>query len=364
MKITYCIPCKNNLRYLKGAIKSIEENSSVEYEIVLYIDASTDGTMEWVTSQPRAPHYLWNDTGEPLGIANGYNQCIKEARSDVVCMFHADMYMGKGFDVNLLKHLKPRTIVCATRIEPPLHPKGKEKIVEHFGMYPEDFKKDAFNTYVQNLVVKNKDVTTRGIFAPWIAYRSELLEIGMHDASLHSYYEDSDIFQRLILNGSTMIQAWDSLVYHFTCRGGQFAEGVEKPTTDKKFIDMRNKSAQLYMKKWGSWIKNDEYQHPIISPKFDIAFVVKDLVSPDLVGLLEMYGKVSKDGMAENDIVITFSEKDFMSNPRDNAYFINNINAIIADSVTPYNIMSYGPFHLISRKVTDISRDLIYVKNL
>jgi glycosyltransferase involved in cell wall biosynthesis len=360
MKITYCIPCKNNLRYLKGAIKSIEENSSVDYEIILYIDASTDGTMEWLTAWTKAPEYLWNDTGEPLGIAHGYNQCIKEARSDVVCMFHADMVMGKGFDVNLLKHLKQKTVVCATRIEPPLHQKGKEKIVEHFGMYPEDFKKDAFNAYVQNLVVKNKDVTTRGIFAPWLAYKSDLMEIGLHDESLHSYYEDSDIFQRLILNGCSMVQAWDALVYHFTCRGGQFADGVEKPTTDQQFIDMRNRSAQLYMKKWGTWIKNDEYQHPILTPKYDIGFVVKEPGNRRFILHLKNFGEVYlKDEVPNHDVVITFSEKDFMSNPDENSNFINNINAIIADSVTPNSVMECGIFKLVAKDLKDVSKDLI-----
>ncbi len=35
---------------------------------------------------------------------------------------------------NLVKHIKPGTVVCGTRIEPPLHPEGKEKIIRDFGM--------------------------------------------------------------------------------------------------------------------------------------------------------------------------------------------------------------------------------------
>ena len=44
-------------------------------------------------------------------------------------MFHADMFMGKGFDKNLIKHLKPNLVISGTRIEPPLHPVAKEKII-------------------------------------------------------------------------------------------------------------------------------------------------------------------------------------------------------------------------------------------
>jgi hypothetical protein len=36
-----------------------------------------------------------------------------------------------------------------------------------------------------------------------------------------------------------------------------------------------NVAARNYLRKWGSWIKNDEYQYPTISPKYNIAYVVK-----------------------------------------------------------------------------------------
>jgi hypothetical protein len=39
---------------------------------------------------------------------------------------------------------------------------------------------------------------------------------------------------------------------------------------------MKSRSARHYIRKWGSWIKNDEYQYPIIAPKYNIAFVVKN----------------------------------------------------------------------------------------
>ena len=42
-KITYCIPSKDNLRYLKSSIKSIKENSNSEYEIVVFVDTDNDG---------------------------------------------------------------------------------------------------------------------------------------------------------------------------------------------------------------------------------------------------------------------------------------------------------------------------------
>jgi glycosyltransferase involved in cell wall biosynthesis len=273
--ITYCIPTKNNLRYLKNSVESIRKNSSIEsYDIVVYIDSDSDGTENWLIENKIK--YLKNTETKPKGIAYGYNRCIEAATTEVVCMFHADMYMAAGFDTEILKHLQPGTVVAATRIEPPLHPPGKEKIVRDFGMYPEDFKEDEFNSFVEEVKQSSVNKTTRGIFAPWAVYKSDIERIGLHEEYFHSYHEDSDIFNRFILAGYNILQTWEALVYHLTCRGGQFQDGVEKITQDVEFHKMKSRSARHYIRKWGSWIKNDEYQYPIIAPKYNIAFVVKN----------------------------------------------------------------------------------------
>lgn len=273
MKITFCIPSKNNLRYLKNSIKSIKENSSYEHDIIVYVDADNDGTESWLIENNIS--YLKNTSNTPQGIAVGYNECIKAATTDIVCMFHADMYMAKGFDTGILKYLKPKSVVSGTRIEPPLHPEGKEKIVKHFGLYPEDFNKDGFDSFVEELRQTNQNKTTKGIFAPWAIYKEDITAIKMHDEYFHSYHEDSDIFNRFILAEYNITQSWEAYVYHLTCRGGQFQDGVEQVTKDSFFHKMKNNAARNYLRKWGTWIKNDEYQHPIIPHKYNIAFVVK-----------------------------------------------------------------------------------------
>lgn len=273
-RITFCIPSKNNLRYLKSSIQSIKENSLHQNEIIVYVDVDNDGTKEWLDANNIK--YLVNETDIPKGIAYGYNRCIEAATTPIVCMFHADMYMGQRFDDEILKHLKPLSVVSGTRIEPPLHPQGLEKIVEDFGMYPEDFKKQEFDKFVYEMRYVYQDKTTKGIFAPWAIYKEDITSIGMHDERLHSYHEDSDIFNRFILNGYEIIQTWAALVYHLTCRGGQFQDGIEKVTTDKSFHEMKNSSFKNYIRKWGTFIKNDEYQYPIIPHKYDIGIHISN----------------------------------------------------------------------------------------
>lgn len=271
-KITFCIPSKNNLRYLKNSITSIKKNSQVDHDIIVFLDADNDGTESWLIENQIV--YIKNVTEHPKGIAFGYNRCIEAANTDIVCMFHADMYMAKGFDTAILKYLTPGKVVSGTRIEPPLHPEGKEKIVKHFGMYPEDFKEEEFNQYCEASVNENKDKITRGIFAPWAVYKKDITSIGMHDEDFHSYHEDSDMFNRFILNGYEILQTWEGFVYHLTCRGGQFQDGIEQVTQDPAFHKMKNSALKNYIRKWSDWVKNDEYQYPILTPKYDIGLVV------------------------------------------------------------------------------------------
>lgn len=390
-KISYCLPTKNNLRYLKGSIQSIVENSQLPYEIVVYIDSDNDGTEAWLKQNAPEVKYTKNTSSEYKGIAYGYNRCIEQSTGDVICVFHADMYMGKGFDINLVKHLKLKNVVSATRIEPPLHPAGKEKIVMAFGMYPEDFDKKSFDAYVDETKLNKGNVTTRGIFAPWMTYKNNLTEIGMHDEVLHSYYEDSDIFQRMMLNGCDVIQSWDALVYHFTCRGGQFQDGVEKQTTDPKFHEMRGKSGRHYIRKWQSWIQNDEYQHPIVPKKYNIGFVVTGVENPDFIHFLEPWCSnifVDNWDMAEkyieseqptttfdlrrrirkhseiqsvnNDVLVCFNYKDFMNNPRWHPQVITKMSEMLSDSEMESNAeFEYTIFKVKTNNIKDISQTLV-----
>jgi GT2 family glycosyltransferase len=324
-RITYCIPTKNNLRYLKNSINSIRENSSNEYDIVVFVDSDNDGTIDWL--KENGIRYTTNETDEPKGIAYGYNRCIEMAETPIVCMFHADMYMGKGFDTGILKYLKPLSVVSGTRIEPPLHPEGLEKIVKDFGMYPEDFKKDEFDTFVEQTIVKKKNVTTKGIFAPWAVYKEDIASIGMHDEYFHSYHEDSDIFNRFILNGYGIIQSWEAYVYHLTCRGGQFQDGVDKVTTDPAFHKMKNNAFRNYVRKWGCFVRNDEYQYPIIPHKYNVKFVVQN-ASKDALEFLEPWSTNIDVDMNPNDVIDYINKEQ----PNTQINLTNKINKLDSDN--------------------------------
>ena len=69
-------------------------------------------------------------------------------------IYHADMYACPNMDEEVLKHLERGKVVSATRIEPPLHPDGTEKIIEDFGIEPEEFDENGLlDLLMENMVI-------------------------------------------------------------------------------------------------------------------------------------------------------------------------------------------------------------------
>ncbi len=278
--ISFIIPSYNNLKHLKNVYTSIQKHAP-KAEIILLDDGSTDGTWDWIKKQDCLKYKSETRVGHTIL----YDKGIELATNEIVGILHADMIIGPGYVENLIKHLKPGTVVCATRIEPPLHPEGKEKIIMDFGQDFNTLNVLGFELYCNELQNEFKDKTTKGMFAPWILYKNDFQAIGGHDPLFAPFpYEDSDIFQRWILAGYELIQSRDAFVYHLTCRGHRWNEQVGRDDDYYKVVSHR--AARNYLRKWGSWIKNDEFQYPIVPSKYDIGFVVKNCNS-QLLDILE-----------------------------------------------------------------------------
>ena len=107
-KITFCIPSKNNRRYLEACIPSIRKNAHrKDHDIIVFVDADNDGTVEWLKSVEVKYNlkYIVNETGGLFGIGKAYDKCIQESTTDIFMIFHADMMLGKDADLEAFKYL-------------------------------------------------------------------------------------------------------------------------------------------------------------------------------------------------------------------------------------------------------------------
>ncbi len=272
-KITFVIPSRNNLEFLQLAYKSIK-NLEGEHEILVLNDASVDGTQKWLDSFDDDDLIVYTNPGpDRIGIVGMFDKGIEMATTDIICAFHADMVAGKNLDKNILKHLERGRVVCATRVEPPLHPQGPEKHIQDFGNTPNEFDLNSwYNTDLE------QNTFTRGVFAPWCMYKEDFLSIGGHDELFAPQSrEDSDLFNRFVLNGYQLIQSWDAIVYHFTSRGSRFNKysGGDIGKDSPEWKETNSKNEKNFYRKWGTHVQHDRYMHPIVTPKYDIGFVVK-----------------------------------------------------------------------------------------
>ena len=160
MRISFIIPSRNNLKYLQQAVESFHNCYSTQHDIVLLDDASTDGTWEWINSLEGGHITKYRNEGpDRVGHTILYDKGVELSQTEAFTIFHADMITTPNHIPNLLKHLSKKTVVAATRIEPPLHPPGPEKHVRAYGFEPEEFKRDEFAAEVAILEDLNEDKT-------------------------------------------------------------------------------------------------------------------------------------------------------------------------------------------------------------
>jgi len=293
-QITFVIPSRNNLDLLKLCYKSIKDLGN-DHHILVLNDASVDGTYEWLeTLDDENLHVYTNPGPDRVGIVGMFDKGIEMASTDIIFAFHADMVAGVDLDVNILKELERGKVVCATRIEPPLHPEGPEKWILDCGIEPEDFDNEKFQDKVKELTARfgprdSGHDRSRGIFAPWCMYKEDYLAVGGHDELFAPQSrEDSDLFNRFLLKDYDLIQSWLSFVYHFTSRGSRYNKhaggDVGKDSPEWQMTNQKN--MRNFIRKWGTMVQHDEYMLPIVTPKYDIGFVVENC-STELLTQLE-----------------------------------------------------------------------------
>jgi glycosyltransferase involved in cell wall biosynthesis len=342
MKISLIVPNRNNLKYFKWSYDSIRKNQgNREVWICSAVDACTDGTLEWYEElSKKDPYfkYIVNSGPERLGLTILYNKIVEDiVETDLVMVWHCDMYLCPGALDEIEKlmydgeNLIKNRIVSLTRIEPPLHPGGKEKIVGNFGIEPESFDEDGLFAQLDvwsrldnweytcnfnpnqpmkfNVPLKG---TTSGIFAPWTVCKDEFLEINGHDYLFTPQSkEDDDLWNRFLLNGTEFVQTREGYCYHMTCRGSRFNPYLTTPGKSSEEWEFNNRNSMLnFIRKWQSFPKHDKWHHPIM-PKHrrNIGFILRNC-GYDFISALEPWCDRLVYVELEQEIIDTYVKRE------------------------------------------------------
>lgn len=316
-KITFVLPSRNNLEFLKLAYKSLRNLKRV-HQILVLDDASVDGTLEWLKSLNDPELIIHSNPGpERIGIVGMFDKGIELSTTEIIFAFHADMVASPNLDDNILKHVQRGTVVSATRVEPPLHPSGPEKITIALGNDIDDFDMKKTIEVLSELEIKNLDKTTEGIFAPWCMYKDDFLAVGGHDVLFAPQSkEDSDLFNRFHLNGYKFIQSWDGLVYHFTSRGSRFNKhsGGDIGVNSNEWLHTTTKNGKNFIRKWGSVVTHTDKMKPIVKHKYDIGIVIKNCTM-NLLQIAEVFSSNVYTDLNESQV------KEYIDSEQPNTLF-------------------------------------------
>jgi len=395
--ISIALPSYNTLNYTMMAYRSLRRYYP-DNEIIIMDDGSNDGSWEWTEAQLKLDPNLrtyHNTTGAIIGHTVTYNIAAKMCKGPLYTIFHSDMIAYKRYLENMLKHWKPKTVVCATRIEPEgIYPTGKEKILKPFGVEFHEFKRREFEAFCEQEQKDSKDLVTAGVFAPWLISKEDYLFTGTMDEKYYSPYphEDFDAFLRWKLAGYNLIQSRDSLCWHWISRSHRSWAKNGVGNDDDMFKFYNNRASRNYLRKWHKWMSHDEYRMPIAHPVYNIGFVITDVISEDFIHFVEPWAtnifvdnmicaeryiakeqpttkidlstRIYNHGYIEqinNDIILYFSQKDFMLNGNENSAIITKLTDIIAEGVEDNAEMELGIFKLKTKIVKDISKSLIKI---
>lgn len=273
MNITFCInTARNERHHIELLFRSLYKNlSRRDYPILVYVENDNQGTTEFLKSQKEYfPNLkiIINPLPVPIGYARNINLMFEMAETDVVSYLQSDMTVCALYDLEVAKHLTPDNIISSTRVEPPLHPPSSATITHDFGLDPQTFNLDAFTLFAED---HKSDRITNFWFAPFTLYKKNWLDIGGHDTLFRRSREDSDLLYRFTMKGLKIEQAWNALVYHFTCTSSRGIEWWTEKARARTQLQQQADMVEMtrFLRKWPRF-KHDttfnpenEYKYPV-----------------------------------------------------------------------------------------------------
>ena len=101
--VSVCMPIRNGLPFLKAAVESALAQDYPNFDIVISLDPSTDGSDGYVRSL-RSDRIRVVENLQP-GLFSNLNNAIRQAQGDVVQVFCQDDVMQRGFLTNQVHEL-------------------------------------------------------------------------------------------------------------------------------------------------------------------------------------------------------------------------------------------------------------------
>jgi glycosyltransferase involved in cell wall biosynthesis len=235
-KFSILIPTWNNIEYLKLCISSIKKNSSLNLQIIIFVNDGSDGTMEWLNTQ-EGIDYIHSE--ENLGICYALNLSRSLVKSDYILYLNDDMYVLPNWDTELDKevfNLPDKLFMLSSTMVEPIDTGNPCVVVKNYGKSIHEFDEKLLLKECHTLTVANWNGST---WPPNIIHK-DLWDLvgGLSIEFSPGMYSDPDFSKKLYESGVRNFKGvGKSLVYHF---GSKSTKKIKK-----------SKGRGLFLLKWG-----------------------------------------------------------------------------------------------------------------
>ena len=229
------IPTFNNLKYLKVCLESIKKNSKFTHEVIVYVNSSTDGTLEFLRNNQ--VKHLYNETN--VGLCKAMNEGVKISKNEYIVYAHDDMYFCPDWDEEFYNEIKKTSakdfFLSGTMIQP-----FKSFIYLDCGSSVENFNEKKLLNEYKNIPFNDFQGST---WAPSLIPRNTWDKVGGFSEEYGpGLGSDPDFNMKLWKVGVRLFKGLgNSRVYHFS-----------SVSLRKK---ISNNGSRTFLLKWGISIK-------------------------------------------------------------------------------------------------------------
>tara|TARA_R110001632_G_scaffold123882_1_gene236643 strand:+ start:3936 stop:4814 length:879 start_codon:yes stop_codon:yes gene_type:complete len=270
INITHCISSFNNLNYLKLAISSVRKNSYYkDAPIIVHAENCQDGTNEWLeTINDDNLEYYIEQNEIPRGIGGGMNFCASKVKTEFVNFLHADFYVGVNWDKYLLdkfeKYPNQKMMVFSHRIQPNIFKEESRSgtlivPMSEFGEYHHNFDEKYFLEWAKQFTEMNDFEIRKSEGVSGLIRKKDWDYIGGNDNRFApAYWEDADLFIRMINEDFKFVLTSKSIVYHFASRASRFPDD-DLTSRPVNLAEIEQRSTQRFIEKYGQLPARDEH---------------------------------------------------------------------------------------------------------
>lgn len=226
------IPTWNNLDYLALCVSSIRQHSTLDIQIIVFVNHGEDGTLAWLEEQGDID-YL--HAKENVGICFALNLSRSMVKSSYIVFLNDDMYVLPNWDTVLLEEINQLStkafMLSGTMVEPT--ETGNPCVVVRD--YGEDLKHFQEERLLEECAGLTRSDWNGSTWPPNVVHVDMWDMVGgMSIEYSPGMYSDPDLSKKLYDAGVRIFKGvGTSLVYHF---GSRSTRKLRRPKGKRQFL--------------------------------------------------------------------------------------------------------------------------------